>query len=98
LHQRTIDFPQQHRGARRGAATAWKFAIDDDDIKALPRQPFGDQRPGNAAADNQRVAFQVIGYSGSIALLRAFEPWRAAAAQVGLLGLIGFEGGNGGSV
>jgi hypothetical protein len=64
----------------------------------LPRQPFGDQRSGDAAADDQRVAFQVFGYIDAAALLRARKPWRAAAAQVGLLGLIGFEGGNGGSV
>jgi hypothetical protein len=35
----------------------------------LPRQPFGDQRPRDAAADDQRVAFQVFGDGGSIALL-----------------------------
>jgi hypothetical protein len=64
----------------------------------LPRQPLGDQRSGDAAADDQRVAFQVFGYIGAAALLRAFKPWRAAAAQVGLLGVVGFEGGNGGSV
>jgi hypothetical protein len=97
LRQRTVDFPQQHRGARRGAATARKLTIDDDDIQPLPRQPLGDQRSGDAAADDQRGAFQVFGYGGSIALLRAFKPWRAAAEQVDLLGVVGFEGGNGGS-
>jgi hypothetical protein len=64
----------------------------------LPRQPFGDQRSGDAAADNQRVAFQVFGYIGPAALPGMRKPWRAAAAQVGLLGVVGFEGGNGGSV
>jgi hypothetical protein len=63
----------------------------------LPCQPFGNQRSGNAAAD-QRVAFQVFGYGDAAALLRARKPWRPAAAQVGLLGVVGFEGGNGGSV
>jgi hypothetical protein len=64
----------------------------------LPRQAFGDQRSGNAAADDQRVAFQVLGDGGSVALFDAFEPRRAAAAEVGLLGLTGLEGVNGSSV
>jgi hypothetical protein len=64
----------------------------------LPRQAFGNQRSGDTAADDQCVAFEVFGYSGSAALPGAFKPWRAAAAQVGLLGVVGFEGGNGGSV
>jgi hypothetical protein len=64
----------------------------------LPRQPLGNQRSGNAAADDQRIAFQVFGYIGAAALLGAGKPWRAAAAQVGLLGVVGFEGDNGGSV
>jgi len=64
----------------------------------LPRQPLRDQRPGDAAADDQRVAFQVFGYIDAAALFRARKPWRAAAAQVGLLGVVGFKGGNGGSV
>jgi hypothetical protein len=57
----------------------------------LPRQTFGDQRSGNAAADDQRVAFQVLGNGGSGALFEPPEPWRAAAAQVRLLGLTGLE-------
>jgi hypothetical protein len=64
----------------------------------LPRQSLGDQRSGNAAADDQRVAFQVFGDSGAAALRCARKPWRAAAAKVGLLGVVGFEGINGGSV
>jgi hypothetical protein len=61
----------------------------------LPRQPFGDQRSCDAAADDQRVAFQVFGYIGTAALLCPRKPWRAAAAQVGLLGVVGFESING---
>jgi hypothetical protein len=57
----------------------------------LPRQPLGDQRSGNAAADDQRIAFQVLGDGGSVALFNTLEPRRAAAAQVGLLGLIGLK-------
>jgi hypothetical protein len=95
LRQRTVDLPQQHRCARSGAAAAWKLSIDDDDIEALPRQALGDQRSGDAAADDQRIAFQVFGYIGAAALLRARKPRRAAAAQVGLLDIVGFEGGNG---
>jgi hypothetical protein len=64
----------------------------------LPREALGNQRSGDAAADDQRVAFQVFGDSGPAALLCARKPWRAAAAQVGLLGVVGFEGINGGSV
>jgi hypothetical protein len=98
LRQRAVDFPQQHRRARGGAAAAGQLAINDDDIEALPRQPLGDQRSGNAAADDQRVAFQVFGDAGPAALPGAFKPRRAAAAQVGLLGVVGFEGVNGDSV
>jgi hypothetical protein len=98
LRQRAVDFPKQHRRARRGAAAAGKFTIDDDDIQALARQALGDQRSGDAAADDQRVAFQVFGYIGAAALLCAGKPRRAAAAQVGLLGVVGFKGGNGSSV
>jgi hypothetical protein len=64
----------------------------------LPRQPFGDQRSGNAAADDQRVAFQALGDVGPAALPGAFKPWRAAAAQVGLLGVVGFESIDGDTV
>jgi hypothetical protein len=64
----------------------------------LSRQLLGDQRSGDAATDDQRVAFQVFGDSGAAALVGARKPWRAAAAQVGLLGVVGFEGGNGSSV
>jgi hypothetical protein len=64
----------------------------------LPRKPLGNQRSGNAAADDQRVAFQVFGNVGPASLPGAFKPRRAAAAQVGLLGVVGFEGVNGGSV
>jgi hypothetical protein len=60
----------------------------------LPRQPLGDQRSGDAAADDQRVAFQVFGYIDAAALPGVRKPWRAAAAQVGLLGVVGFEGIN----
>jgi hypothetical protein len=55
----------------------------------LPRQPLGNQRSGNAAADDQCVAFEVLGYVGSGALPGTLKPWRAAAAQVGLLGFTG---------
>jgi hypothetical protein len=61
----------------------------------LPRQSLGDQRSGDAAADDQRVAFQVFGYFGTAALFCARKPWRAATAQVGLLRIVRFEGING---
>ena len=74
---------------------AGKLAVDDDDIEALPRQALGNQRSGDAAADHQRVAFQVFGYIGAAGLLGPRKPRRAAAAQVGLLGVVGFEAING---
>jgi hypothetical protein len=64
----------------------------------LPRQPLGDQRSGDAAADDQRIARQVLGYIGPAALSGARKPRRAAAAQVGLLRFIGLEGFDGSSV
>jgi hypothetical protein len=64
----------------------------------LPRQPLGNQRSGDATADDQRVAFQVFCYFGSDALFSALKPRRAAAAQVGLFCLTGLEGFNGDSV
>ena len=36
------------------------FAIDDDDVEPLSRQAFGDQRAGDAGADDQRIAFDVL--------------------------------------
>jgi hypothetical protein len=64
----------------------------------LPRQLFGDQRSGNTTADDQRVALQVLAYIGSGALPGMRKPRRTAAAQIGLLGVVGFKGINGDSV
>ena len=58
--QRPVDFPQQHGCGGRRAAAARQLAIDDDDVEALPRQAFGDQRSGNAGADDQRIACEVF--------------------------------------
>ena len=40
------------------------LAIDDHDIQPLPCQPFGDQRAGNAGANDQRIAFGVCAIRG----------------------------------
>ena len=58
--QRPVDFPQQHGCGGGRAAAAGQLAIDDDDVEALPRQAFGDQRSRNAGADDQRIAFEVL--------------------------------------
>ena len=60
VRQRTVDLPQQHRSAGRGAAVPRQFAIDDHDIEALSRQAFRDQRSGDPGANNQRIAFDVF--------------------------------------
>jgi hypothetical protein len=64
----------------------------------LPRQLLGDQRSGNATADDQRVALQVLAYIGSGALPGMRKPRRTAAAQIGLLGVVELEAVNGDSV
>jgi hypothetical protein len=67
LPQRLVDLPQQHRGRGDRAATAGQFAIDDDDIQPLPRQPLGNQRSGDTGADDQRITCEIVAY---------FEPRR----------------------
>ena len=65
-----------------------KLAIDDDDIEPLAREALGDERSGNAAADNQRIAFDVLGKVKTDSVPARREPGRAAAAQVGLFGIV----------
>ena len=86
--QRPVDFPQQHGGGGRRAAAAGQLAIDDDDVEALPRQAFGDQRSGDAGADNQRIAFEVFADFAARRMCRRRKPRRTAAAQVGLFGIV----------
>jgi hypothetical protein len=66
---------------------AGEFAVDNDDVQFLPRQAFGDQRSGDAAADNQRIAFDVLAEVEARRVMSGREPRRAAAAQVGLFGI-----------
>lgn len=54
----------------------------------LPRQPLGDQRSGNAAADDQRVASGIFSDARKKIGRCALEPRRAAAAEIGLFGVI----------
>ena len=88
LRQRAVDFPQQHRGRGGGAAAPGKLAVDDDDIEPLARQALGDQRSGDAAADDQRIAFQVLADIEANRMLTRGKPRRAAAAKVGLFGIV----------
>ena len=57
----------------------------------LAREAFGDERSGNAAADNQRIAFDVLGKVKTDSVPARREPGRAAAAQVGLFGIVGVK-------
>jgi hypothetical protein len=54
----------------------------------LPRQAFSDQRAGNAGTDNQRIAFEVFAEVAARRMRRRREPWRTAAAQIVLFGII----------
>jgi hypothetical protein len=36
------------------------FTIDNDDVAPLSCQTLGDQRAGDAGADDQRIAFEVL--------------------------------------
>jgi hypothetical protein len=58
--ERPVDFPEQHGGRGGCAATARQFAIDDDDVQPLPRQPLGNQRSRDAGADDQRIAREIV--------------------------------------
>ncbi|MDO9061403.1 MAG: hypothetical protein Q7U92_20610, partial [Bradyrhizobium sp.] len=60
LRQRAVDFPKKHRSGSGGAAPPAKYSIYEDDIEPLARQAFRGQRSGNAAADDERIAFQIL--------------------------------------
>ena len=68
-----------------------KFAIDDDDIESLARQALGDQRSGDAGADDQRIAFQVLADVEADRMLARGKPRRASAAKIGLFGVVCIE-------
>jgi hypothetical protein len=86
--QGAVDLPQQHRGAGRRAAAPGRFAIDDDDVETLARQPLGDQRSGDAGADDQCIACDVFTDLTAPRLSGRNKPRRTAAAQVGLFGIV----------
>ena len=65
-----------------------KLAIDDDDIQPLAREALGDERSGNPAAANQRIAFDVLSEVETGSMPTCRKPGRAAAAQVGLFGIV----------
>ena len=68
-----------------------KLAIDDDDIEPLAREALGDERSGDAAADNQRIAFDVLSEVKADSMPTRRKPGRAAAPQVGLFGIVGVK-------
>ena len=99
LRQRAVDFPQQHRRRGGRAAATGKLTIDDDDIQTLAREALGDERSGNAAADDQRIAFDVLTEVEADSMpaanqgerpprRSAVQTRRAAAAKVGLFGIV----------
>src|SRR5688572_14956694 len=49
--ERAVDFPLQHRRARRGAAETGLLPVDERHGKTARRQMFGNQGTGDAAAD-----------------------------------------------
>ncbi|KAG1079282.1 hypothetical protein G6F40_016375 [Rhizopus arrhizus] len=55
-----VDLVLQQRGAGGGAAPADVALFDHRHIVAMVGQLVGDQRAGNAAADHQHVAAQVL--------------------------------------
>jgi hypothetical protein len=87
LGKGAIDFPQQHRRTCCGAAASGQFAIDDDDIEALAGKSFGDQRSGDAATNDQRIAFEIVTDLQSGRRFDSLIPGRVAATQVGLFGI-----------
>jgi hypothetical protein len=88
LREGPVDLPQQHRGRGGRTAATREFAIDDHDIQVLPREALGDQGSGNAAADDQRIAFHVLGDLEADTIPGCRKPRRAAAAQIGLFGIV----------
>jgi hypothetical protein len=68
-----------------------KLTIDDDDIQSLAREAFGDERSGNPAADDQRIAFDVLSEVKTDSVPTCRKPGRAAAAQVGLFSIVCVE-------
>jgi hypothetical protein len=71
------------------------LTVDDHDVEPLARQPFRDQRAGDAGADDQRLAAQVFSDRRPRRMLRRGKPRRRAAAEIGLFGIVGIEGGDG---
>jgi hypothetical protein len=82
------DSPTAHRGRGGRTAATREFAIDHDHIQVLPREALGNQRSGNTAADDQRIACHVLGDVEADSRLGCGKPGRAAAAQIGLLGIV----------
>jgi hypothetical protein len=50
--QRSIDFPEQHRGAGAGTAVSGSFPVDDDDLVPATGEAFGDHGAGDPRTDN----------------------------------------------
>jgi hypothetical protein len=50
-------------------------------------KPLGDERSGDAAADDQRIAFEIFTELESGRIFGSLVPRRMAATQVGLFGI-----------
>ena len=87
LDERAVDLPEQHRSRGGRAATAWKLAIDDDDVQPLAGQPLRQQRTSDAGAHDQRVAFDVL-LEVQPGGMPAGKPRRTTATQIGLFGIL----------
>jgi hypothetical protein len=64
------------------------LAVDDYDGKSLARETLADQRPGYAAANNQRIALYVLANTGDGRPVSSRGPRRASAAQICLFGTL----------
>ncbi len=82
IGQRTVDFPQQHRRARGGAAEARTLPVDDADLMSLRREMLGRERAGNPRPDHENLAVEIAINRRPLLLQQFLAPRRRAAAQV----------------
>src|SRR5690606_17268645 len=71
--ERRVDLPLQHGRACPCAAEAHPLAVEDGDRISLAAEVFGDQRTGNAAADDGDVGME--------AFVQALPPWSGHAVS-----------------
>jgi hypothetical protein len=54
----------------------------------LAGKALGDKRSGDAATDNEGIAFEVLTDLESGGVPGRFIPWRPTASQIGLFGIL----------